>query len=98
VIIDSPSPLVAPPAFNSTWTSMESAGAYGGHQRNAVADEELIAAADRQIALVDAVGTDLQLTSPRPYTLMQEAIPDGNRMDRPTSLQRRHSHRARLMK
>ncbi len=75
MIIDSHSHLVAPPVFNATWTTMEAAGTYGGRQRNLVTEEELIAGADRQIALMDAVGTDLQLTSPRPYTLKHSRTP-----------------------
>jgi 4-oxalmesaconate hydratase len=76
VIIDSHAHLVAPPAINAAWTTMESAGVYNGHVKGQVSDAELIEHADRQIALMDAVGTDVQLTSPRPY-IMKHAYKPG---------------------
>lgn len=69
MIIDSHSHLVAPPGLNSTWTMMEAAGTYGGRVTGQYTKDEALAAVDRQIGLMDAVGTDVQLTSPRPYTL-----------------------------
>jgi 4-oxalmesaconate hydratase len=75
VIIDSHAHLVGPAGINSTWTQMESAGVYNGHIRNPVSDAELITFADRQIELMDEVGTDLQLTSPRPYIMKHSFKP-----------------------
>lgn len=75
MIIDSHSHLVAPKAFNAAWTVMEAAGTYHGRVRPAVTEDELIEAADRQIALMDAVGTDMQFTSPRPFTLKHSHKP-----------------------
>ena len=75
MIIDSHAHLVAPPSFYSTWTAMEAAGTYSGRQKTPTTKEELLAFADRQIAMMDEVGTDVQLTSPRPYTLKHSHKP-----------------------
>jgi 4-oxalmesaconate hydratase len=75
MIIDSHSHLVAPPGVSDTWTAMEGAGIYGGRRSTPVSDQDLIGAADRQIALMDEVGTDMQLTSPRPYVLKHSHKP-----------------------
>jgi 4-oxalmesaconate hydratase len=69
VIIDSHAHLVSPSSVYSNWAQMESAGLYNGHTKNAVTEAELRESADRQIALMDEVATDMQLTSPRPYLL-----------------------------
>ncbi|MGH9036862.1 MAG: amidohydrolase family protein [Acidimicrobiia bacterium] len=69
MIIDAHSHLVAPPAFYQPWVQMAASGVHNGRIRPPVSDDELIAAADRQIGLMDAVGTDVQFTSPRPYVL-----------------------------
>lgn len=69
MIIDTHSHMVAPPGLNAAWTQMEAGGTYGGRIRGAFSDDELIECADRQIKLMDEVGTDVQFTSPRPYTL-----------------------------
>lgn len=75
MIIDAHAHVVAPPGLNSTWAQMESAGTYNGRTRTPVTDAELIEFADRQIALMDEVGTDLQLTSPRPYLMKHSYRP-----------------------
>lgn len=75
MIIDSHAHLVAPASFNSTWTVMEAAGEYSGRARTPTSDEELIVSAGRQVELMDQVGTDVQLTSPRPYTLKHSHKP-----------------------
>ncbi|WP_067904289.1 amidohydrolase family protein [Nocardia vaccinii] len=69
MIIDAHAHLVAPPSFQAAWTMMEAAGPYSGRTKMHCTADELIDYADRQIALMDEVGTDIQLTSPRPYTL-----------------------------
>lgn len=76
MIIDSHAHLVAPPAINSAWTQMSAAGRYNGHIKGQVSEAELVESAERQISLMDAVGTDMQLTSPRPY-IMKHSYHDG---------------------
>ncbi len=75
MIIDTHSHLVAPPGINDAWTAMEGAGVYGGRRKTPLSDQELIDAADGQISLMDEVGTDMQLTSPRPYILKHSHKP-----------------------
>lgn len=75
MIIDTHSHVVAPPGLNATWTTMEAAGTYGGRARGTFTDDDLLACADRQIGLMDDVGTDMQFTSPRPYTLKHSHRP-----------------------
>ncbi|MET8877499.1 amidohydrolase family protein, partial [Nocardia sp. NPDC004604] len=75
MIIDSHAHLVAPPSFQAAWTMMEAAGPYSGRTPMHCTPDELIEWADKQIALMDEVGTDVQLTSARPYTLKHSHKP-----------------------
>ncbi|MBM9463584.1 amidohydrolase [Aeromicrobium sp. YIM 150415] len=75
MIIDSHAHLVAPPSFQAAWTMMEAAGTYSGRTRMHTSDEELLEWADKQIAMMDEVGTDVQFTSARPYTLKHSHKP-----------------------
>lgn len=75
MIIDSHAHLVASPGFGGAWTMMEAAGVYSGRTKTHISDEELVEWADQQISLMDEVGTDIQLTSPRPYTLKHSHKP-----------------------
>lgn len=74
MVIDAHAHLNAPEVFYAYKARLQSSG---GHHRGApsVTDEALAAAAARNIALLDEVGTDLQLLSPRPYQLMTSARP-----------------------
>jgi 4-oxalmesaconate hydratase len=75
MIIDSHAHLVAPAAINGTWVQMSSAGVYNGRTKSAVTDAELIESADKLIGLMDQVGTDMQLVSPRPYIMKHSFQP-----------------------
>ena len=75
MIIDSHAHLVAPDSFYGLWTYLEAAGTYHGRMPSRATDEELLDSARRQITLMDEVGTDLQLTSPRPFVLKHSARP-----------------------
>jgi 4-oxalmesaconate hydratase len=75
VIIDSHAHLVAPDSFYGLWTQLEAAGTYHGRIPSKATDEQLISSARHQITLMDEVGTDVQLTSPRPYVLKHSARP-----------------------
>jgi 4-oxalmesaconate hydratase len=61
-------------ALMGRWTTLEAAGTYGGRPR-LPDEEELIAGVQRQLELMDAVGTDIQLTSPRPFVLKHSHKP-----------------------
>jgi 4-oxalmesaconate hydratase len=54
---------------------LEAAGTFHGRLPVKTTDEDLVASAGRQIALMDEVGTDIQLTSPRPFVLKHSAKP-----------------------
>jgi 4-oxalmesaconate hydratase len=75
MIIDSHAHLVAPDSFYGMWTMLEAVGTFHGRLRPRTSDEELLASARHQIALMDEVGTGLQLTSPRPFVLKHSARP-----------------------
>lgn len=73
-VIDAHAHVVAPEVFYAYKARLS---ATGGHHKGSanISDAELAAAADRNIALMDQVGTDIQLISPRPYQLMTSAKP-----------------------
>ena len=75
MIIDSHAHLMAPDSFYGLWTMLEAAGTFHSRLTAKTSNEELVASARRQIALMDEVGTDLQLTSPRPFVLKHSARP-----------------------
>lgn len=75
MIIDSHAHLVAPDSFYGLWTMLEAAGTFHGRIPSKTGEEDLLASARRQIALMDEVGTDVQLTSPRPFVLKHSARP-----------------------
>lgn len=73
MVIDAHGHLITPPAVFAVQTVLKSSN--GQHSKEwyldrYVKDEEIDAAARRGIALMDAVGTDLQLISPRPFLMM----------------------------
>lgn len=73
MIIDAHAHLITPASVFGIRTVLESSN--GQHSKEwyvdrYVRDEEIDAAADRGITLMDQVGTDIQLLSPRPFVLM----------------------------
>ena len=74
MIIDAHAHLLAPEVFYAYKARLESGG---GHHKGSsnISDEQLAAAAGRNVALMDEVGTDVQLISPRPYQLMTSSRP-----------------------
>ncbi len=75
MIIDAHAHLNAPEVFYAYKARLQ---AVGGHHRGdpKISDSALAAAADRNVALLDEVGTDVQLISPRPYQLMTSTKPE----------------------
>jgi predicted TIM-barrel fold metal-dependent hydrolase len=74
MVIDAHAHLNAPEVFYAYKARLQSAG--GHHKGSAnISDEALKVSADRNVALMDEVGTDVQLISPRPYQLMPSAQP-----------------------
>jgi 4-oxalmesaconate hydratase len=69
MIVDVHAHMVVPSAYYHAWVQMAASGLHNGRIPPPVTEEELVVAADRQIGLMDAVGTDIQFTSPRPYVL-----------------------------
>lgn len=73
MIIDSHAHTVAAPtgptvggALMGIWTVLEASGVYYGKPAGPP-QEEILGGAERQLRLMDEVGTDIQLTSPRPF-------------------------------
>jgi 4-oxalmesaconate hydratase len=75
LVIDCHAHLVAPDALYVYRSSLLAMGEYARNLRPAVDDAQLAQAASRNVAILDAVGTDMQLLSPRPYMQMQSARP-----------------------
>lgn len=71
MIIDAHAHLVAPPSFYAHRSNLiVSGGQYGDPYRAVVSDEDLKKAAAQNIAIMDGVGTDVQLLSPRPFLML----------------------------
>lgn len=72
MIIDAHAHLVTPMSLFAIRSLIEVSGGHNtrAYLRGFVTDEEIRKHADQNIALMDAVGTDMQLLSPRPFTLM----------------------------
>jgi 4-oxalmesaconate hydratase len=73
LIIDAHGHLITPPGVFAVRTILQSSN--GQHSKDwyidrYIRESELDAAADRGIELMDEVGTDIQLLSPRPFALM----------------------------
>lgn len=75
MIIDSHAHLVAPPSFYGYRANLLASGGYY-KGKPGISDDELAAAAASNVAIMDSVGTDVQLLSPRPFHQMQSAKPD----------------------
>jgi len=75
VIIDIHAHLVAPPEFYGYRSALLASGGY--HKGSpSVSDEALAASAAGNVAIMDRVGTDVQLLCPRPFQQMQSQKPD----------------------
>jgi 4-oxalmesaconate hydratase len=61
-------------ALMGRWTTLEAAGTFSGKPKK-IDDAELLDGAARQLELMDDVGTDLQLTSPRPFVMKHSHKP-----------------------
>ena len=70
MIIDAHAHLVAPPTLYSYRSTLHASGGQHGFFKAAIGDEELAKFAAQNVALMDEVGTDMQLLSPRPYMLL----------------------------
>lgn len=72
MIIDAHAHLVTPPSLFAIRSLVEVCGGHGNRAwlRSFVTDEDIEKHARQNIALMDEVGTDMQLLSPRPFTLM----------------------------
>ena len=74
MIIDAHAHLVAPEVFYAYKARLQSNG--GHHKGSAgISDDELAASAAKNVKLMDEVGTDVQLLSPRPFHLMTSEKP-----------------------
>jgi 4-oxalmesaconate hydratase len=75
IVIDAHAHLVTPDSLYAN--GMASLAAQGGHGRIPVkvSDADIHACVRRNLAAMDAVGTDVQLLSPRPFTLMHSQGP-----------------------
>lgn len=75
MIIDAHAHLVAPSSLYAFKANLHaSRGAHGNESAN-ISDDALAEAAASNIAVMDGVGTDVQLISPRPYQLMHSEYP-----------------------
>ncbi len=71
MIIDSHAHLVAPPSLYAHRSNLiVSGGQYGDPFRANVGDADLEKSAAQNVAIMDGVGTDLQVLSPRPFMLL----------------------------
>lgn len=70
MIIDAHAHLVTPDSLYVYRSLLQVSNGLHPQLRPSTTDEELKAAADRNVAVMDAVGTDMQLLSPRPFLLM----------------------------
>lgn len=75
MIIDSHAHLVAPPSFYGYRANLLASGGYY-KGKPATSDEELAKSAASNVAIMDSVGTDVQLLCPRPFHQMHSAKPD----------------------
>ena len=72
--VASPRGPAAPSALNSRWAALEASGTFSGPPPP-VEPDELLGGAELQVRLMDEVGTDIQLTSPRPFILKHSHRP-----------------------
>jgi 4-oxalmesaconate hydratase len=70
MIIDTHAHLVTPESFFGYRSLLQVSNGLHSRLRPSTTDEEIKAAADRSVKVMDGVGTDMQLISPRPFMLM----------------------------
>jgi 4-oxalmesaconate hydratase len=70
-VIDAHAHLVAPASLYAHRSNLlVSGGQYGDPYRAAIPDADLEKSASQNVAIMDAVGTDIQLLSPRPFLMI----------------------------
>lgn len=75
MIVDAHAHLVAPGAFYAHRANLLASGGYY-RPKPGVSDDALAEAAASNVAIMDSVGTDVQLISPRPFQQMHSTKPD----------------------
>ena len=70
MIIDAHAHLVTPESFFGYRSLLQVSNGLHSRLRPSTTDEEIKAAADLSVKVMDGVGTDMQLISPRPFMLM----------------------------
>ena len=70
MIIDAHAHLVAPPSLYNYRSVLQASRGQHGFYKALVSDDELSKFAAQNVALMDEVGTDLQILSPRPYMML----------------------------
>lgn len=75
MIIDIHAHLVAPPKLYAFRSNLQASGGAHGSESANITDDELAECAASNVAIMDAVGTDVQLLSARPYQLMHSEQP-----------------------
>lgn len=80
MIIDAHAHLLAPPSLYAYRSLLQVSGGQHGAALAEVSDDELKKSADGNVKLMDEVGTDLQLLSPRPFMLINRGRSDDVRL------------------
>ena len=80
MIIDAHAHLLAPPSLYAYRSLLQVSGGQHGAALAEVNDDELKKSADGNVKLMDEVGTDLQLLSPRPFMLINRGRSDDVRL------------------
>lgn len=75
MIIDAHAHLVAPNALYVYKANLHANRGAHGKGGPSISDDQLRASAEENVAIMDSVGTDVQLLSPRPYMLMHSEEP-----------------------
>ena len=75
MIIDSHAHVVAPPELFAYRSNLLASRGHGGKGRAGITDERLAEFAQRNVDVMDSVGTDVQFISPRPFQQMHSETP-----------------------
>ena len=75
MIIDAHAHLVAPNTLYVYKANLQANRGVHGKGGPGITDDQLRASAEENMAIMDSVGTDVQLLSPRPYMLMHSEQP-----------------------
>jgi predicted TIM-barrel fold metal-dependent hydrolase len=75
MIIDSHAHVVAPPELYAYQANLVASRGAAGRGRHSISDEQIQRTTEPHIERMKSVGTDMQLISPRPYTLMHSMRP-----------------------